>query len=112
MVDFKTFEKIIKEIKEWSNMLDNLYDSYKIELIESSLGCSSIVDHLINMLELNMEDKDGTISWWCWERDFGTNKPYIYVEVEEAEMIEYNLDSVKALYEFLTKECKNDKENC
>lgn len=108
MVDFKKFEKIMNDIKVWSDILDEVYDKYDVSLTESPLGCCKIVDHLLNILELYMKDSFNYISWWCWETDFGRKNAEIYIRDEGKEIV-FKLDTVEKLYNFIAKEYGYDK---
>lgn len=104
MVDFKTFEKIINDIKKWSDMLDEMNDRYQISLLESPLGCCTIVDHLVNTLEAYMKDNFNYISWWCWETDFGQKNAEIYMcGAEGEEEIVHKIDTVAKLYDLIVE---------
>lgn len=104
MVDFKTFEKIINDIKKWSDMLDEMNDRYQVSLLESPLGCCIIVDHLVNTLEAYMKDKFNYISWWCWNTDFGKNNAEIYIRnAEGEEEAVYKIDTIAKLYDLIVE---------
>lgn len=69
---WKKFSDCIEGIKKWSDTVDELYGKYNINLIESPTNF--LIDDLVDMLELNLDDKYETISWWCWEVDFWQKK--------------------------------------
>lgn len=91
----------MERIKKWSDMVDDLYDKYNINLVE--LSTNSIVDDLVDMLELNLDDKSETISWWCWEADFGRKKDgFTQIKREDGKVA--NIDSIKKLWDYLNDE--------
>lgn len=98
---WKKFSDCMEHIKKWSDMVDDLYDKYNINLVE--LSTNSIVDDLVDMLELNLGDKSGIISWWCWEVDFGREKDeFTQIKREDGKVA--NIDSIRKLWDYLNDE--------
>lgn len=98
---WKKFSDCMERIKKWSDMVDDLYDKYNINPVE--LSTNSIVDDLVDMLELNLGDKSGIISWWCWEADFGRKKDgFTQIKREDGKVA--NIDSIRKLWDYLNDE--------
>lgn len=92
--------RILQNVDEWDN---KLYDAG----IQLNDGCPlyETISEYVYMLEHMFEVKDGLISWWCWETDYGKDERMTTVTADDKE---YILDSSEALYDFLIK-CMNEK---
>lgn len=99
-MEWKEFLKCMNHIKKWNDMLDDLYGNYHIDLVD--LPVNFIVDDLVDMLELNCGDGANTISWWCWEADFGRNKDFGRIEREDGKVA--TIDSTRKLWDYLSGE--------
>lgn len=99
-IGWKKFSNCIEGIKRWSDTVDELYGKYNINLIESPTNF--LIDDLVDMLELNLDDKYETISWWCWEVDFGRKNEYTKIKRKDGKVA--NIDSVKKLWDYLNGE--------
>ena len=72
---------------------------------------SSTIGQLIRILEIEMNDKDGWVSYFCYELDFG--KDYKDGSVTEKDKSIIDLSTASKLFDFLIKENEgcNNKEN-
>ena len=94
------FISIINSLKQVSDMLNELYEKYGIDLIDCNLDQSVSVESL---LEYIFDDEDThDIGWWCWETDFGRDYPscVVYENIDGKE-ITREIDTVEKLYDFL-----------
>lgn len=100
-MEWKKFLACMEHIKKWSDTIDDLYDNYKVDLAD--LSVNFIMDDLVDMLELNLGDKFETISWWCWEADFGRRKDgFTQIKREDGKVA--NIDSIRKLWDYLNDE--------
>lgn len=101
----KSFSKdkfvfVINSLQQVSDMLNELYGKYGIDLIDCNLDQSN---NIVNLLEYIFEDEEASwIDWWCWETDFGRDYPscVVYENIEGKEITK-EIDTVEKLYDFL-----------
>lgn len=108
MVSYEMFEKTIKGIikyNEWCNKIEGL----QINLIDSP--AYSIISITTCLLEEQMDDREGFISWWMWECDFGKNEPYVCIADEKGEKM-LTIDTISKLYELIVEEAKVNDKKC
>lgn len=100
MVTFKEFEKMLKHIISTSDMVDELY-KYHIDFIETD--AVGLIDHVINLLSKILKDKYETLSWWCWETNFGRDKEMCIIQDVKTEK-EVAIDTIEKIWLYLTDE--------
>ena len=94
------FISIINSLQQVSDMLNELYGKYGIDLIDCNLDQSN---NVIDLLEYIFDAEDAQdIGWWCWETDFGRDYPscLIYENIDGKEITK-EIDTVEKLYDFL-----------
>lgn len=97
------FCNALEQLKEANDLKDNvnhmIFTATKVETDFLS-GYGMSVDHadlVVHLLELLMHDTDDTISWWCWEADFGRKENFhIYIDDEPIDT-----STPERLYDFL-----------
>ena len=80
------FISIINSLQQVSDMLNELYGKYGIDLIDCNLDQSN---NVIDLLEYIFDAEDAQdIGWWCWETDFGRDYPscLIYENIDGKEI--------------------------
>lgn len=100
-MSFSEFEKTIKEIQKDEEYLSQL-SQMGMNLFEH-LGSTSIT---VRLLEKIFMDKSEWISWWIWEKDFGTKDEMQAFNKDGTIML---LSTVRELYDFLVEEMKNSE---
>lgn len=94
-INFKTFKRIIKTIQLFNK------DCHKLTktLLKDTYGFVdfgfNIENEIVELLKLNLNDKDDIIGWWLYE----DVKKIIY-----GKTINYDLTDIKDLYYFLIGE--------
>lgn len=102
MVTFKEFETMMKHIVSVNDMIDSLC-KYHINLIDTDICW--LIDHITNLLSKNLKDEHDTISWWCWETNFGRDAEMCIIEnIKTGE--EVAIDTIEKLWIYLTDEEK------
>ena len=82
----KDFCKTLNQLRAANDLKDNvnkmIFTTTELETDFLS-GYGMVVDHadlVVHLLSLLMHDTDETISWWCWEADFGREEDFhIYI---------------------------------
>lgn len=100
-MSFSEFEKTIKEIQKDEEYLSQL-SQMGMNLFEH-LGSTSIT---VRLLEKIFMDKSEWISWWIWEKDFGTKDE---MQAFNKDRTIIPLSTVRELYDFLVEEMKNSE---
>lgn len=104
MVEYETFEKAIVDLRTWSDMTDELYNKFHIDLIESPIN--NIVSDLVRVLgyslSLDGEFAYDTLGWWCWECDFGRTDDLESLEVVNENGKSVCIDTIEKLYSLMT----------
>lgn len=98
MVDFKTFERAIKSIKTYHDMLQKLSDVLKIE----GIIADTFIEGVTNYLIVTCKDESRWIDYWMWELDFG--KKYTVGTVTEeinGKKVNIPLKTIRNLYNAL-----------
>ena len=106
MVDYKTFEKTIKDIIAYNEWIDKLYNA-GVDLLESP--ATDFLTTTTNLLANQMNDEESYISWWIWECDFGKDEPYVYLADRDNKEKMLTIDTILALYNLLVEEDKHGK---
>lgn len=102
MVTFNEFETMMKHIVSVNDMIDSLC-KHHIDLIDTDICW--LIDHIINLLSKNLKDEHGTISWWCWETNFGRDAEMCIIEnIKTGERVA--IDTIEKLWIYLTDEEK------
>lgn len=100
-------EKFIETI-EWLDEAWNNIDTIQRQCCLSLNDDSpywKMVDKVVQLLSIIFDDED-TISWYCWEKDFGRDK---FLGGVEMDGVNYPCDTAEDLYNILiiSKEKKN-----
>lgn len=75
----KEFESYIKKIKEFRDAADKFSEALVGLSDDRRISINGWQEDLmIKLLEKLMEDKDQWISWWIYEKDWGTKKHLAY----------------------------------
>ena len=105
MIDKKMFVEIINNIKvqetidqSFSTALETVCDSYCIYNTNNKN-----YESLFTLLKTLFEDNDEWISWWIYEKDFGSKKEMKAYYKNDKEI---KLDTPEQLYDFLIKNRK------
>jgi hypothetical protein len=96
---YKEFEKVILAIQEQFNQDCKFGEALEPFFDDASLVTykNKLITVCCDMLKNIFNDKDDWISWWMWEKDFGTKS----LDAKEADGTPIKLDSIKDLYNFL-----------
>lgn len=105
MVTFKKFDEIIEKIKEFSDFEDTMSE-YGIDICYTA--ASDIADEIVKLLALLINDKEGWISWYCWEVDFG-RKDKGGLNIIEVNGKKYKIDSTKKLWDLIKQDANQKK---
>ena len=91
------FIYIIDTLKVESDTISELYQKYKIDIIDCDWYKSD--ECLIDLLKFIFDDKEDWIDWWCWETDFGRDTSLCVLYDDENN--ETVLDTTEKFYDFL-----------
>ena len=102
----KDFCDALTQLREANDLKENvnhmIFTATKVETDFLS-GYGMSVDHaglVVRLLELLTHDLDETISWWCWEADFGREEDFhIYINDEPIDT-----STAEKLYDHLVDE--------
>ena len=105
----KDFCNALEQLKEANDLKDNvnhmIFTATKVETDFLS-GYGMSVDHaglVVHLLELLMHDTDDTVSWWCWEADFGRKEDFhIFINDEPIDT-----STPEKLYDYLVEEASH-----
>lgn len=104
MVDYETFEKAIISLQTWSDMTDELYNKFSIDIIESPIN--NVVSDLVRVLgySLSTDGEFGydTLGWWCWECNFGRTDDLDLITIVNDDGKSTYIDTIEKLYGLLT----------
>jgi len=102
MIDFDTFKKTIKIIKDYDEKDQKLHD-----LVGEGIGTYScnIISVVIELLSKHLDNDDCWLSWWIWECNYGTEH-CLYNEKDSDEDID--LSDIRVFYDFLVSLKKKD----
>ena len=104
--DFANALNQLRDAADLKNKVDNLiFTSVNIESDFLS-GYGMCIDHeglVVDLLEKLMHDEDGTISWWCWEADYGRDDTMKIFVNDQA----IDVSTVDKLYDYLLNEANN-----
>ena len=102
MVTFNEFETMMNHIISVNDMIDELY-KYHIDLTETDIDF--LIDHITNLLGKILKDKHNTLSWWCWETNFGRDKEMCIIQDVKTGK-EVVIDTIEKIWLYLTDEEK------
>jgi len=100
MVTFNEFKTMMDRIISVNDMADELY-KYNIDFIETDIGW--LIDHVINLLNKILKDNHDTLSWWCWETNFGRDKEMCIIQDVKTGK-EVAIDTIEKIWLYLTDE--------
>ena len=110
MISFDMFKKFIEAIKKqheketkFTKALESICDGFFVsELTED------ITNMLVTIMETELEDTSEWLTWWMYEKDFGTRKDMTAYYADESEI---KLDTVEEIYNFLIKNMEEKNES-
>jgi len=103
------FCNAIEQLREANDLKDNInhmiFTAKKVETDFLS-GYGMTVDHaglVVHLLSLLTHDTDDTISWWCWEANFGREEDFhIYIDDKPIDT-----STPEKLYDYLVEEASH-----
>ena len=103
MVTFKEFKTMMQHIITVNDMIDDLDAKYHISAIDTDISwlCSDVADLLSKLLK----DKADTLSWWCWETNFGRDTEMCIIQDVKTGK-EVAIDTIEKIWLYLTDEEK------
>ena len=102
MLDFSTFSGYLSNaVTVWKKM-----DNYKDVFTPEWICGMSLIDDVIELLELTMNDEDHWIGYWFFERDCGES--WGYTTAFDADGNPVVLNTQLELYDYLVKEYNHD----
>lgn len=112
MIDKLEFISIINKLIEVNDFVDEtnnkarqLNDAIVSDFFNASSLMISHENIVVKLLENMFEDKDNTISWWIYEKDYGRNYKIGDMSVND---VGIDLTTPEKLYDYLVEVGKND----
>lgn len=112
MIDKLEFISIINKLIEVNDFVDetnNKARQLNDAIVSDFFNASSLsISHetvVVKLLENMFEDKDNTISWWIYEKDYGRNYKIGDMSVND---VGIDLTTPEKLYDYLVEVGKND----
>lgn len=113
MIDKLEFISIINKLIEVNDFVDetnNKARQLNDAIVSDFFNASSLsISHetvVVKLLENMFEDKDNTISWWIYEKDYGRNYKIGDMSVND---LGIDLTTPEKLYDHLIKEYEENK---
>ena len=114
MIDKLEFISIINELMEvndFVNETNNKARQLNDAIVSDFFNASSLsISHetiVVKLLENMFEDKDNTISWWLYEKDYGRNYKIGDMSVND---VGIDLTTPEKLYDYLVKVGKENEQ--
>ena len=114
MIDKLEFISIINELMEVNDFVDetnNKARQLNDAIVSDFFNASSLsISHetvVVKLLENMFEDKDNTISWWIYEKDYGRNYKIGDMSVND---VDIDLTTPEKLYDYLVKVGKENEQ--
>lgn len=105
MIDKERFVEIINSLKEVNDFVDEvnekaskLRDSIISDFFNASSLSISHEDIVVELLKAIFNDEDNTISWWLYEKNYGTDDR---LKMWDKDGNEIDLSTPEKLYEYL-----------
>ena len=115
MIDKLEFISIINKLIEVNDFVDetnNKARQLNDAIVSDFFNASSLsISHetvVVKLLENMFEDKDNTISWWIYEKDYGRNYKIGDMSVND---VGIDLTTPEKLYDYLLEEKKKNEES-
>ena len=106
MITYEIFKKHMTEVQalwDMKNKISDIVRDYNNKYLDMcEIWTPDLSDNVISLLETIIGDKDGWISYWAWELDFG--RDYEDGMVTGADGIDIPLKTLEELWTFLVKE--------
>lgn len=103
MISKENFVSYLNKIKYFWDIEENVNKAFDgLDFMRFSF--CGYEDLLISVLEDAFNDKDGFISWWLYDREFGEHNPNVKVVDKDGAEKELLLNTPEDLYDFLTTE--------
>ena len=96
------FESSINNLKEFMKEREKLDDVLNAISPTGTCVCEiggKFIDDYISLLELSINDKDNSVSWFVFDNDFGSKK----LTIRREGVGEYVISDEKILYEVLQR---------
>jgi hypothetical protein len=96
------FESSINNLKEFMKEREKLDDVLNAISPTGTCVCEiggKFIDDYISLLELSINDKDNSVSWFVFDNDFGSKK----LTIRREDVGEYVISNEKILYEVLQR---------
>ena len=113
MINKLEFVSIINKLIEVNDFVDetnNKARQLNDAIVSDFFNASSLsISHetvVVKLLENMFEDKDNTISWWIYEKDYGRNYKIGDMSVND---VGIDLTTPEKLYDYLIKEYEENK---
>ena len=106
MITYEIFKKHMTDVQTIWDMKTKIsdivrdYNNKSLDMCE--IWMPDLADNVISLLENAIGDKDGWISYWTWELDFG--RDYEDGTVTGADGTDIPLGTLEELWAFLVKE--------
>ena len=97
MISLQEFKALLSKVDESGRKLDEISE---VLGGADKLCEAACTDEVIRLLEMILDDRDGDISYWVWELDFGRKwKPGC---VTDSDGTDIKLETAEDLYHYLT----------
>ena len=107
MITKKEFCDAISELKRNEEFIDKLNDVFREFNSDNAIYSSGLEDAIVRILEnIFDDDKNGWISYWIWELNFG--ETYEEGDVKDENNNNIPLRTAEELYDFLVKSMENN----
>lgn len=115
MISKEEFVKIINRLRDYNDLQDKIQDLFRdnidnqeMDFINAGSICVGHETIVIQLLENMFNDKNGLISWWIFERDYG--REVLTTDVKDNNGKYIDLSTPEKLYDYLVKEMEEDYE--
>lgn len=108
LISKEEFCKIIKRLRDYNDLQDKIQDLFRdnidnqeMDFMNAGSICIGHETIVVELLENMFNDKNGWISWWTFERDYG--RDVLATDVKDNNGKYIDLTTPEKLYDYLVK---------